>query len=281
MKKILITGKNSYIGTSFEKWVADASDKYQVDSLSVRGESWKEYDFSQYDTVLHVAGIAHSSSNSKLEDKYYEVNRDLAIETAKKAKKDGVKQFIFMSSIIVYGSKNEYIDKNTMPNPDNFYGDSKLQAEKGLKELESDQFKLAIIRPPMIYGKDSKGNYPLLSKFAQISPVFPDYKNKRSMLHIDNLTEFLKRIIDNEENGMFFPQNKEYVCTSELVKTISEVHDKKIKITKLFNSIIKLFLKINIVNKVFGNLYYDQSLSMYYFEYQIINFKETIIKTES
>lgn len=198
----------------------------------------------------------------------------------KKAKKEGVKQFIFMSSIIVYGSENEYIDAETIPNPDNFYGDSKLQAEKGLEKLESQEFKIAIIRPPMIYGKDSKGNYPLLSKFARITPIFPDYDNQRSMLHIDNLTEFLRLIIENNDTGIFYPQNDEYVRTSELVKVISEVHGKKIYITNVFNPLIKLFSRITIINKVFGNMIYDKKLSKSKFKYHVNNLSESVKKTE-
>src|SRR5699024_12834880 len=209
------TGKNSYIGGMFKKWVEQWADEYRVDEISVRGDEWKETDFSLYDSVFHVAGIAHVSSDPKLEEKYCQVNRDLTIEVAKKAKEDGVKQFIFMSSIIVYGTKNEFIDENTQPDPDNFYGESKLQAEQGILPLQDEQFDAAINRPPMIYGKGSKGNYPLLSKLARITPIFPDYDNQRSMLHIDNLTEFIRLIIDNDDAGVFFPQNEEYVQTSD------------------------------------------------------------------
>ena len=168
-----------------------------------------------------------------MKELYYKVNRDLAIEIAKKAKREGVKQFIFMSSIIVYGSsgrigERKIIDKDTKPSPVDFYGDSKLQAEKGLRALESDIFKVVILRPPMIYGKGSKGNYPKLSKAARVLPIFPDIDNERSMLHIDNLCEFIKLMIDNEESGVFFPQNKEYVKTSEMVKLIADVQGRKV-----------------------------------------------------
>src|SRR5699024_7946352 len=186
-----------------------------------------ETDFSTYDSVFHVAGIAHNSSNPKLEDKYFQVNRNLTIEVAKKVKSDGVTQFIFMSSIIIYGTKNEFIDENTKPDPDNYYGESKIQAEQGILPHQDEKFNVAIIRPPMRYGKGSKGNYPLLSKLAQITPIFPDYDNQRSMLHIDNLIEFIRLLIDNDDFGIFFPQNEEYVKTSNMVRTISEVHGKK------------------------------------------------------
>src|SRR5690554_1264333 len=264
MKRVLITGKNSYIGTSLENWLMREPDKYKVDTVDMKDGSWKEKDFSSYDVVFHVAGIAHVSSDPKMEDLYYKVNRDLTIEAAKKAKAEGVKQFIFMSSIIVYGdssSSKRVIDRNTIPTPSNFYGNSKLQAEEGIKGLKSDDFNIVILRPPMIYGKGSKGNYPKLAKVAQKSPVFPDIDNERSMLHIDNLCEFIKLIIDNEESGLFFPQNKEYVKTSEMVRLIAEVYGKKILLTKAFNPILKLMFGIGVVNKVFGNLVYEKSMS--------------------
>src|SRR5699024_2815499 len=258
MKKILITGENSYIGTKFKEWIGQWPDEYQVDEISVRGDEWKEAEVSSYDSIFHVAGIAHNSSNPKLEDKYFQVNRDLTIEVAKKVKSDGVKQFIFMSSIIVYGTKNELIDENTKPDPDNFYGESKLQAEQGIVPLQDENFNVAIIRPPMIYGKGSKGNYPKLAKLAKITPIFPDYQNKRSMLFIDNLIIFLNVIVDKQNSGVFHPQNKEYVQTSNLVQEIGKVNNHKVHLTKLFNPIIKLLLNVELFNKLFGDLYYKK-----------------------
>lgn len=284
MKKILITGANSYIGTSFEKWMSQYPDRYIVDTIDMVDGSWRSRDFSNYDVIFHVAGIAHVSSDPKLKDLYYRVNRDLTIETAKKAKAEGVKQFIFMSSIIVYGDgskQKRIINRNTIPTPNNFYGDSKLQAETGIKELEDDDFKVVILRPPMIYGKGSKGNYPRLSKAARVLPFFPDIDNERSMLHIDNLCEFVRLMIDNEESGLFFPQNAEYVRTSEMVKLIARVHGKKMKLTKLFNPIINKMYRFNIINKVFGNLVYDKSMSVYDKGcYWVRDFRSTIEMTE-
>ena len=255
--------------------------------MSMRDDLWKTKDFTKYDVVFHVAGIAHVSTDPNMEDLYYKVNRDLTIEVPRKAKKAGVKQFIFMSSIIVYGDSGninikKVIDKNTITNPSNFYGNSKLQAEEGIKSLENDDFKIVILRPPMIYGNGSKGNYPRLAKLAQKLPVFPDIDNNRSMLHIDNLCEFIRFIIKNEESGLFFPQNGEYVKTSEMVRLIAEAHGKKITLTKVFNPILRLIgMKLGIVNKVFGNFVYDLSLSNYKENYRIWNLKESIIATES
>jgi UDP-glucose 4-epimerase len=250
----------------------------------MKSDTWRDNDFSGYDVVFHVAGIAHVSSDPKMEDLYYKVNRDLTIETAEKAKAEGVKQFIFMSSIIVYGdssSSKRVIDKNTVPTPSNFYGNSKLQAEEGIRPLEDDNFKIVILRPPMIYGKGSKGNYPRLAKLARKVPVFPDIDNQRSMLHIDNLCEFIKLMIDNKESGLFFPQNKEYVKTSEMVRLIADVHGKKIRLMKVFNPFLKLMYRIGTVNKVFGNMVYDKSMSEYdKGNYQLKDLRESILRTE-
>jgi nucleoside-diphosphate-sugar epimerase len=285
MKKILVTGKNSYVGTNLVNWLGNYPDKYSIDCISLRNDDWKHRDFSGYDVVLHVAGIAHVSSDPKMEEMYYKVNRDLTIETARKAKVEGVKQFIFMSSIIVYGdssSDKRVIDENTVPIPSNFYGNSKLQAEKGIKHLENDNFKIVIVRPPMIYGKGAKGNYPKLAKAAKKLPIFPDIDNQRSMLHIDNLCEFIRLIIGGEKSGLFFPQNKEYVKTSEMVRLIAEVHGKRIRLTKIFNPILKLMgSKLAIINKVFGNLVYEQSLSDYdKLSYRVVDLQKSIEKTE-
>lgn len=284
MKRLLITGSSSYIGNSLIEWLKQYRNEYIVEKISLRDGSWKDVDFSHYNTVLHLAGIAHVSSNPKQKELYYKVNRDLTIEAAEKAKQDGVKQFIFMSSIIVYGGSvlnNGVIDESTLPDPRDFYGDSKLQAEQGIASLESENFKIVIIRPPMIYGKNSKGNYPKLSKIARISPLFPNVENKKSMLHIDNLCEFIRLLIINEESGLYFPQNKEHVKTSDIAKAVSKTHNKKIILTNFFNPIIKLLVKKTLFfNKIFGNLVYEKTMSNYCENYIINDFQESIQKTE-
>lgn len=285
MKKILITGQNSYIGNKFKEWVSQWPDDYQITKISVRNDDWKNQNWNTYDVVLNVAGIAHNSSDASLEELYYQVNRDLTVELAGKAKIDEVKQFIHLSSMIVYGAsktENGMITKDTKPEPANFYGDSKLQGELGIMPLADNNFRIAIIRPPMIYGKGSKGNYPLLSKLAQKTPIFPDFKNQRSMLHIDNLNEFIRLLIDNEDSGIYHPQNEEYVVTSNLVRAVAKVHKHKILFTKIGNPIISLIRnKISLFNKVFGDQLYTKEISIYTKgKYQIREFDESILLTE-
>ncbi|EQA5462791.1 NAD-dependent epimerase/dehydratase family protein [Enterococcus faecium] len=276
MKKILITGANSYIGTSFKKWMTQFQDEYQIDTLSVRGNAWREHDFSGYDTVFHVAGIAHADVSKVSEETkqlYYAVNRDLAIETAKKYKQDLSEkngQFIYMSSIIIYGeetniNKKRVITPDTKPNPSNFYGDSKLQAEIGLQPLDDDTFHVAILRPPMIYGPGSKGNYQQLVKLANKLPIFPDVKNERSMLHIDKLSEFVKERLDAQDSGVFFPQNDQYVRTSHMVRDIAQENGKKIYLFSYMNWAIRLLGYVpgkigRLTNKAFGSLVYEKKI---------------------
>lgn len=272
MKKILITGENSYIGTSVEKWLGKHPDKYTVDTVDTKGDDWNKKDFSEYDVVFHVAGIAHIKETKKNQDLYYKVNRDLAYEIAKKSKKCGVKQFVFLSTMSVYGLNSGAIDENTQLKPKNHYGKSKLQAERLIEPLNEYHFSVAVLRPPMVYGKGCKGNYAKLEKLAQVTPIFPDINNKRSMIYIDNLCEFVRLLIDDCLNGLFLPQNKEYVNTREMVRLIAHLHDNNIKMTKLFNPLIRLF-NIKPIKKVFGNLIYNESISN---KVSLINFKESI-----
>lgn len=288
MKRILITGANSYIGMSFENYVMYNSE-FQIDTIDMIDSTWRECDFSQYDVVFHVAGIAHADVGNVTDEQkklYYRVNTDLTIEVAQKAKAQGVKQFIFMSSMIVYsGCKEKCITADTQPNPGNFYGDSKWQADKGVQVLNDENFKVVVLRPPMIYGKNSKGNYPVLAKMATKLPVFPMVKNQRSMLYVGNLCEFIKQMIDNEESGVFFPQNQEYTNTSLMVKEIAKVKGHKILMLHGFNWAINLMKKIGgriggLVDKAFGDSYYDMSMSEYKSDYRKYSLKESIELTE-
>lgn len=285
MKKILITGKGSYIGTHFRDYLLKSfPGEYLVDELDMMGDDWKKHNFSGYDSVYHVAGLAHSTPDESQKALYYRVNTELAYETASKAKSEGVKQFIFMSSIIVYGSgeigKPRIITKDTPLTPDNFYGDSKKQAEIKLHTLESDKFKVCIIRPPMIYGPGSKGNYPLLAKFAKKTPIFPTLNNERSMLFIGNLVEFVRLMVENEENGIFLPQNEEYVSSKDLIRIISSMHGHRVIFISIFNPLISIFKRNIYINKVFGNLVIDHKLSKYKAKYNIFSFENSIRLTE-
>lgn len=281
MIKVLITGAGSYVGESVQRYILSTSSDFEIDAVDTMNDAWKKADFSKYDVVYHVAGIAHVNADPKMEALYYKVNRDLTIDVARAAKAAGVKQFIFMSSQIVFHEsqslKTEVLTSDTKENPNGFYGDSKLQAEKGLHELECDAFKVCILRPPMIYGPNSKGNFPRLVKLAQKTPVFPAWHNKRSMLYIDNLAEFVKQAILRELNGTFYPQNRELADTVEIIRYFAKANGHKVWITRLLNPFVWLgsFI-LQPINKMFATYYYDPEMSQMDFDYQLVSFEESL-----
>lgn len=278
--QILITGANSYVGTHVETWIKNHST-YQVQTLDMLDENWRKTDFAQFNVIYHVAGLAHVNPSPDMEALYYKVNRDLTVEVARKAKEAGVKQFIFMSSMIVFHEsqslKPEILTPDTTPCPNGFYGDSKLQAENGLHTLECDTFKVCILRPPMIYGPDSKGNFPRLIKLAAKTPVFPELHNRRSMLYIDNLAEFVLQAVKLRLSGTFYPQNRELSDTVEIVRYFAKAQNHRVWFAKWLNPFVRLashFLQP--VNKMFGTYYYAPEMSKMNFEYQLVSFEQSL-----
>ncbi|MCM1028052.1 MAG: sugar nucleotide-binding protein [Pseudoflavonifractor sp.] len=281
MKRILITGANSFVGTSVEQWLLKHQGMYEVDTVDCKDGQWKKARLADYDVIFHVAGIAHVDPKPDMAPLYYQVNRDLTIEIARAAKEAGVKQFIFMSSMIVYHAskslKGTVIDSSTLPAPNDFYGDSKLQAEKGIETLASDDFKVAILRPCMIYGNGGRGNFQRLARLALRTPVFPAWHNKRSMLYIDNLSEFVRQTIDRSLNGIFHLQNREYADTVAIVRHYAKAAGHSIWISRLFCPAVWLgAFFLTPLCKMFANQYYTSDLTTYDFDYQLISFDDSL-----
>lgn len=276
MKRILITGANSYIGTSFEKYIKENyPEQYEIDTVDMIDGSWREKCFSGYDSMFHVAGVAHQKETKENAHLYYEINRDLAIETAKKAKADGVNQFIFLSSMSVYGMDVGTITKDTEPTPKSNYGKSKLQAEEGLLQLADEYFKVCILRPPMVYGNGCRGNFNFIVKFARRSPVFPKTSNKRSMIYIDNLCSFVEVLADKELFGVFFPQNRDYVRTDDMVKKTAAAIGKNIHLSPLLGLLVRLAMPFSgRIRKAFGTLIYEDM--SYDLTYKTVDFEDSI-----
>lgn len=290
MKRILLTAAHSYIGCAFKEYVSAHWDSYEVDTISQRTESWRLTDFSVYDVVVDVTGIAHVDSGtiSPAQAAVYEkVNCALAVETARRAKAAGVPQFIYLSSMIVYGSSGvigepHMILKDTKPTPEGSYGESKLHAEQGLFALQDEGFTVAVVRSPMVYGPGCKGNYPKLAKLARFSPVFPKIDNRRSMIYIDHLCELLRLIIDGGDGGVFTPQDEQWVNTGELVRRISRVHHMPMLLVPGFLVPLKLLAKkLPFLNKLFGSYAYEKGMSdCYGGTYQMYSLAETVALTE-
>lgn len=294
MKKVLITGLNSYIGNSFEKYVEEIPDNnIKTEKISLKEVDWQKKSWGGYDSVLHVAGLAHvdvKHANKETKQRYYRINRDLAGQAAKKAKKDGVKQFIYLSSIIVYGDsapmgKERKITKETKATPANFYGDSKLQGEKAVLALQEEgsmeRFHVLVIRLPMIYGKESKGNFSKLEKLAAKTLMFPKVENRRSMLYIGNLCELIRIAVERELRGEIYPQNKEVISTSQLVRLLGEQKGRKILLVPGFSEVLKVCGHFTgYVNKIFGSLEYDGEISMQEMNYCRYSLKESLADME-
>lgn len=290
MKRLLVAGTGSFVGSAVQTHLAQWPDRYSVTAVDMQSPDWRDFDFSPYDAVFHVAGLAHVDVGRVSEERkalYYKVNSDLPAETAAKAKAEGVRQFIFMSSSIVYGDSApigvpKTITRDTPPAPANHYGDSKLQAELKLRPLASGSFKVAILRCPMVYGKGSKGNFPLLEKLAMKLPFFPKVANARSMLYAGNLAEFVRLVVDDEAAGTFWPCNAELSDTSELVRLIARARGKNLPLVPGFSPLLKLLSRFSpYVDKAFGNLAYAPGLGDYPRDYRLFSLEQSIAETES
>ncbi len=277
MKKILITGANSYIGTSFEKYIKDGfSGEYTVDTVDMIDGSWRKKSFSGYDIVFHVAGIVHIRETEENAELYYRINRDLAAEACKKAKTDGVRQFIFLSTMSVYGMDTGIITSETKENPKTNYGKSKLAAEKLILDNADKSFAVCILRPPMVYGKDCKGNFQSMVKLTKKFPILPKINNKRSLIYIENLCSFVKKAADNTLSGIFYPQNREYMNTTGMMKLIAEKMGKKRYFSYLMGlGVIALRPLLRVARKGFGSLIY-KDMDSFGFDYCVSNSADSV-----
>lgn len=276
MKKVLITGAGSFLGVALERFLSQWPEAYQADTVDLENERWREKSFAGYDVVYHVAGIAHRKETPENRELYYAVNRDLAVETAKKAKAEGVSQFIYLSSMSVYGRDTGVITRDTPPNPQSSYGKSKLEAEAALSSLADDRFLLCILRPPMVYGKDCKGNFQTMVKLVKKLPVFPKVNNRRSMIYIENLCSFVKMCIDRNLQGLYFPQNREYVQTTVMASVIAETLQRKVFMSTLLGIGVTLLRPfVGMARKGFGSLIYKDTED-FSFEYCWVDFKQSV-----
>lgn len=280
-KRILITGENSYIGKSLQEYVDKEKIGWQIDAVSVRDEKWREIDYTKYQAVVHLAAVVHQKEQKEMRSLYKQVNADLPVNIAAKAKESGVAQFVFLSTMAVYGDKVSYIKKNTKPQPVTMYGKAKLSAEKRLKKTADSGFQVIVLRPPLVYGRNCPGNYKRLAALALKLPFFPRVDNKRSMIYIENLCACICHEIENAEKSykVVCPQNREYVNTTELVKEIRKAHGKRTWVVPFGGKLIGVLAgRITVFAKVFGDLVYEKSKEDK--EYQAAGFGESVNRTE-
>lgn len=285
--KILVIGKNGYISKCFQEYMSSYADDV-VKAISVRDDAWKNMSFAGFDSVFNTAALAHNNARKGTDEEFINLNVKLPFEIANKAKQDKVPIFIHMSSLIVYGNPsriNEFnpITRETIPNPDNIYGKSKYMGELELRKLEDENFKIALIRSPRVYGEKDTDSIQQLTRFAKTMPIFPDVKNSISMIYSDNLCELVRLIAVSKQSGTYYPQQERYICTSKLVKDISVASGHRLFLTKVFNPILRMIgKKVRLVSKVFGNEGFDMSVSNHFDgKYRIVSYEESVEKLAS
>lgn len=258
-KTLMITGASGFIGSNF---IERYKDKYKIIPMDLLKIKPEEIDFREVDTVLHLAALVHQMQGAPRE-KYFEVNTELTRRVAVEAKKQGVKHFVFYSTVAVYGTHGEIykeviLDKNSKINPKTPYAESKWQAEEILRELEDNNFKISILRPPLVYGKNCPGNMRRLEKLVDMLPILPfNYdENKRTLVEINKLLKITYEVIESEIVGIIIPKDDKDISIKEIVEKIIKEKNKKRILIKLPSFIFKLLVKIKpqIMESLYGDL---------------------------
>ena len=283
-KKVILVGIGGYIGGKFTEYINKNYPDWQIDAVDSMNRKWAEADFTGYDAVYNVSGLAHANARQGSEELYYQVNGQLPIDVATKAKAEGVPLFVQMSSQIVYGDmsglgEEKMLTPETVPAEPTVYGKSKM-AERGLQKLVDDKFQVAIMRPPLIYSEYARDNFPRLVNFAKKMPIFPKLKNKQSMVYVDNLCELIKLIIENNKGGIYYPQQECYIEISKIVKDIADAVGNKMWQTRIFNPALRLLSKVpqlGFIHKAFGSIAYDMEMSNHFDgKYRVVSYEESI-----
>ncbi|MCT7566360.1 NAD-dependent epimerase/dehydratase family protein [Aliarcobacter butzleri] len=260
MNKILITGSTGYLGNSF---INQFGNKYTFEKFSLLNQKIEDIKLDNIDAILHCAALVHQKVEHSYE-KYHDINVEYPLKLAKLAKQNGVKQFVFISTIAVYGEDEKKLDENTICNPTTPYGKSKLEAEKELLKLHDDNFTVSIVRPPMIYGKNAPGNIDSLVKLVKKSPIIPlaNIKNKRSFIFIQNLLHIIEEVILQKKSGIFLACDDEPLSTSKLIEFIAKNIEKKTYLIKIpfFESLLKI-LKPSFHKRLYGSLEIDNTIT--------------------
>lgn len=285
---ILITGKTSRIGNAFMEYMKDRyPGEMEIEAISLRGEEWKSQDWSAYDAILHAVGVTKADTagvSNDQEQHYYAVNRDLADEAAQKAKSDGVKHFVYLSTMMVYGNSAPIgqtftIDKDTQPDPQSVYGKSKLAGEVATQEtLKDSSTILTIIREPVVYGEHIDGELQKLLQLSRKLGIFPRIESSKSYIYEGNLCECFRQVLLNKISGILCPQNKEQPTTTDLYVTMRAIQGKGCMTPKHLKDFLKALSHITgYVNVVYNDMKYTQETSVIEgIEYQVFTLEESL-----
>ena len=262
MKRILLTGSNGFVGNYFLK---KYSSSYEIITFSFLNDNFANLDLTNIDVVIHCSALVHQMKGASWEQ-YEKINIDQTIQLADKAKKSGVKHFIFLSTIKVYGEEsNKCYYENSRTNPNDYYSLSKLKAEDSIRNIESTNFKISILRCPLIYGLGVKANFANLINLIKKVPILPlkNIKNKRSLVFVGNVCFMLHRIIFLEKRGIFLSVDDNALSTTELIQILAKYLDKKILLIDIifFDKFLKIF-KPSYYQRLFGSLIINNDYTM-------------------
>ena len=259
--KLLITGSNGFVGSYF---INKYKDKYEIKNFSFLKDDIDTLDCSDADVVFYLSALVHQMGGAST-DEYERVNVTQTLQLTNKAKESGVKHFVFMSTVKVYGEETDDVyTENSVCNPEDEYGKSKLKAELELQKLESESFKVSIIRTPIVYGYGVKANIQNLVKLTSRVPLLPfgGIDNKRSMVYIGNLCHLVDVVIEQQKSGMFLASDDEPLSTTKLIELIAKNLDKKVYLIKIpfFESLLKI-LKPSFHKRLYGSLEVDNTIT--------------------
>ena len=280
--KVLLVGTTSFIAQRVGAWFLRKPVPAEVKYISVRDDSWKQFDLSGFDAVIYAAAIVHRKDDVMAES-YDAVNAQLPFAFAQAAKAAGVKQFVFLSTMGVYGQGKRLpvgniVDEHTPIKPLPGYGSSKFKGEQLVQSLEDQSFCVSIIRPANVYGKGCKGSY--IAGFAKITsalPVLPRAfeESKQGMLFVDNLAELCWLIVHSDCSGVYPAQDRTPVSAYDIMRTMANCICPKKKALRA--PVLKLFRWNRLVTKLFGGVSYSAEYAKCPLgDYQLVEFHEAI-----
>lgn len=259
--RVLITGASGFIGSYF---INKYKSSYSFETFSFLKDNFDALNLKDIDCILHLSALVHQMGGAS-EEAYEQINLNQTLKLAQKAKEYGVKHFVFMSTVKVYGEENKKAYSEISPtHPKDAYGKSKLQAEIALSQLEEKNFCVAIVRTPIVYGYGVKANIQNLIKLIKKVPILPfgDIHNRRSMIYVGNLCHLLDAILTQKAQGVFLASDDKALSTSELIEYIAKHLHKRLHLVKvpLFSSLLKQ-LKPLLYQRLYQSLEVDNHRS--------------------
>ena len=256
--KLLVTGSSGYVGSKF---IQAHKEQYDFSTFSLEKDHFDTLKLEGVDTILHCAALVHRKSQMD-PNEYHRVNVQYPVALAQKAKGNGVKHFIFLSTVAVYGGDQTCLNEETGCFPVSLYAKSKYEAEKQLEALGDEKFTVSIVRLPMVYGHNAPGNISLLLKLVRKSFMLPfgQIHNQRSFLYIGNLVYGINEIVRQRKGGIFLLSDDMPIGTTTLIESIAKAYRKKVYLVHLplFDALLKKITP-SLYQKLFCDLVVDNS----------------------